>query len=167
MDLKNNRRGRISELAEAFDLAYERGAKPWVFPCDIALPCATQNELDTADAETLLGNGCFCVAEGANMPSTLEAVDRFQGVGILYAPGKASNAGGVAVSGLEMAQNSMRQHWTDGEVDARLHNIMIAIHHSCQHYGRKEGATIDCVAGANIAGFTKVAQAMLEQGVVK
>lgn len=166
MDLKNNRRGRISELAERFDLAFERGAKPWVFPCDIALPCATQNELNTADAEALLGNGCFCVAEGANMPSTLEAVDRFQEADILYAPGKASNAGGVAVSGLEMAQNSMRQHWTDGEVDARLHNIMISIHHSCQQYGQKGESTIDYVAGANIAGFIKVAQAMLQQGVV-
>lgn len=166
MDLKNVRRGRISELAEKFDLSFERGVKPWAFPCDIALPCATQNELDIADAESLLDNGCFCVAEGANMPSTLKAVGRFQAANILYAPGKASNAGGVAVSGLEMAQNSMRQHWTDGEVDARLHNIMIAIHQSCQQHGQKGESTIDYVAGANIAGFIKVAQAMLQQGVV-
>ncbi|QCF27781.1 NADP-specific glutamate dehydrogenase [Hydrocarboniclastica marina] len=165
MALKNQRRGRISELAEAFGLAYETDARPWQFPCDIALPCATQNELDADDAETLLGNGCFCVAEGANMPSTLAAVDRFQAAGILFAPGKASNAGGVAVSGLEMAQNSMRHLWTEGEVDAKLHDIMIAIHHACQRHGQK-GDSVDYVAGANIAAFIKIADAMQSQGVV-
>jgi len=166
MDLKNNRKGRISELAEAFDLTYEADTKPWAFPCDIALPCATQNELDQEGARTLTENGCYCVAEGANMPSTLEAIDHFQSTGILFAPGKATNAGGVAVSGLEMAQNSMRQYWTDGEVDARLHNIMIAIHCACVQHGQQDDKTVDYVAGANIAGFTKVAQAMLQQGVV-
>lgn len=165
MALKNVRRGRVRELADEFGLHYQEGANPWGFPCDIALPCATQNELDGPDAKTLIDNGCFCVAEGANMPSTLSAQETFQSAGILYAPGKASNAGGVAVSGLEMAQNSLRQHWTGGEVDARLHEIMIGIHHACQHYG-KDGNRIDYVAGANIVGFIKVADAMLAQGVV-
>lgn len=165
MELKNVRRGRIEELAEAFGLSYHAGVAPWQFPCDIALPCATQNELDGDAARTLLANGCFCVAEGANMPSTLEAVAAFQAAGILYAPGKASNAGGVAVSGLEMAQNSMRQQWSDGEVDSRLHNIMISIHQACARHGR-HGDRIDYVAGANIAGFIKVADAMFAQGIV-
>ena len=133
---------------------------------DIALPCATQNELDVEDARTLLRNGCICVAEGANMPTTLEAVDIFLEAGILYAPGKASNAGGVAVSGLEMSQNAMRLLWTAGEVDSKLHNIMQSIHHACVHYGEEADGSINYVKGANIAGFVKVADAMLAQGVV-
>ena len=165
LELKNVRRGRIWELAEEFGLVYEKGATPWKFPCDVALPCATQNELDDQDAKLLISNGCFCVAEGANMPSTLKAVEVFQAAKILYAPGKASNAGGVAVSGLEMAQNSMRQHWTEGEVDAKLHGIMKSIHQACTSYGR-DGDYIDYVTGANIAGFVKVADAMLAQGIV-
>lgn len=165
MDLKNERRGRIQELADQFGLHYETGGRPWQFPCDIALPCATQNELDEHDAITLLGQGCFLVAEGANMPSTLAAVHAFQKAGILYAPGKAANAGGVACSGLEMSQNSMRTHWTHNEVDARLHAIMISIHNACLSHGKK-GDTIDYVAGANIAAFVKVADAMMAQGVI-
>src|SRR5690606_8375262 len=131
MVLKNERRGRLTEMAEAFGLPFLAGQRPWGLACDIALPCATQNELDADDARTLLKNGCNCVAEGANMPSTLEAVDLFVDAGIFYAPGKASNAGGVATSGLEMSQNAMRLHWTAGEVDERLHGIMQAIHHAC------------------------------------
>jgi glutamate dehydrogenase (NADP+) len=166
MELKNVKRGRISELAGQFGLEFRKGQTPWSLPCDIALPCATQNELDTEDARTLLRNGCFCVAEGANMPTTLEAVDIFLEAGILYAPGKASNAGGVAVSGLEMSQNAMRLLWTAGEVDSKLHNIMQSIHHACVHYGEEADGTINYVKGANIAGFVKVADAMLAQGVV-
>ncbi|MCY1276716.1 NADP-specific glutamate dehydrogenase [compost metagenome] len=165
MDLKNVRRGRISEMAAHFGLEFRAGQRPWHLPCDIALPCATQNELDAEDARTLLKNGCICVAEGANMPSTLEAVDLFIEAGIHYAPGKASNAGGVATSGLEMSQNAMRLHWTAGEVDQRLHGIMQNIHHACVHYGEENGR-INYVKGANIAGFVKVADAMLAQGVV-
>ncbi|CBL44512.1 Glutamate/leucine/phenylalanine/valine dehydrogenase [gamma proteobacterium HdN1] len=166
MELKNERRGRIRELAEQFGLQFTSGVRPWQYPCDIALPCATQNELDEEDANALIANGCFCVAEGANMPSTLRAVHAMQKAGILYAPGKASNAGGVACSGLEMSQNSIRHHWTASEVDARLHSIMISIHHACAHYGTKADGVIDYVAGANIAGFVKVADAMLAQGVL-
>ncbi|MDH0896142.1 MULTISPECIES: NADP-specific glutamate dehydrogenase [unclassified Pseudomonas] len=165
MDLKNVRRGRISEMAEHFGLRFLTGQRPWGLACDIALPCATQNELDAEDARTLLSNGCICVAEGANMPSTLEAVDLFIEAGILYAPGKASNAGGVATSGLEMSQNAMRLHWSAGEVDQRLHGIMQNIHHACVHHGEENGR-INYVKGANIAGFVKVADAMLAQGVV-
>ncbi len=166
MDLKNVRRGRIREMAEHFGLQFLADQRPWNLPCDIALPCATQNELDANDARTLLKNGCFCVAEGANMPSTLEAVDLFIEAGILYAPGKASNAGGVATSGLEMTQNAMRLSWTAGEVDERLHAIMQSIHHACVSYGREENGFVNYVKGANIAGFVKVADAMLAQGVV-
>ena len=166
MDLKNVRRGRIREMAEHFGLQFLAGQRPWGLPCDIALPCATQNELDANDARALLKNGCFCVAEGANMPSTLEAVDLFIEAGILYAPGKASNAGGVATSGLEMTQNAMRLSWTAGEVDERLHAIMQSIHHACVSYGREENGFVNYVKGANIAGFVKVADAMLAQGVV-
>ena len=166
MDLKNVRRGRIREMAEHFGLQFLEGQRPWSLPCDIALPCATQNELGVDDARALLKNGCFCVAEGANMPSTLEAVDLFIEQGILYAPGKASNAGGVATSGLEMSQNAMRLSWTAGEVDERLHAIMQSIHHACVSYGREEDGSINYVKGANIAGFVKVADAMLAQGVV-
>ncbi|MDI2143894.1 MULTISPECIES: NADP-specific glutamate dehydrogenase [unclassified Pseudomonas] len=164
LELKNVRRGRISELA-AFGLEFRAGQLPWSLPCDIALPCATQNELDAEAARTLLRNGCICVAEGANMPTTLEAVDIFIEAGILFAPGKASNAGGVAVSGLEMSQNAMRLLWTAGEVDSKLHGIMQSIHHACVHYGEENGR-INYVKGANIAGFVKVADAMLAQGVV-
>ncbi|MDD0844499.1 NADP-specific glutamate dehydrogenase [Pseudomonas sp. Gutcm_11s] len=165
MDLKNVRRGRISEMAAHFGLQFLVGQRPWNLVCDIALPCATQNELGADDARTLLRNGCICVAEGANMPSTLEAVDLFIEAGILYAPGKASNAGGVATSGLEMSQNAMRLHWTAGEVDQRLHGIMQSIHHACVTHGEENGR-INYVKGANIAGFVKVADAMLAQGVV-
>ena len=165
LELKNVKRGRISELAEAFGLEFRAGQLPWSLACDIALPCATQNELDAESAQTLLRNGCICVAEGANMPTTLEAVDIFIDAGILFAPGKASNAGGVAVSGLEMSQNAMRLLWTAGEVDSKLHNIMQSIHHACVHYGEENGR-INYVKGANIAGFVKVADAMLAQGVV-
>lgn len=165
MDVKNVRRARIKVFAEETGLQYFPGARPWQFPCDVALPCATQNEIDEQDARVLLKNGCFCVGEGANMPSTLDAVKVFQEAKILYAPGKASNAGGVAVSGLEMSQNSMRQFWSREEVDARLKDIMVRIHESCTEYGRK-GEYIDYVAGANIAGFVKVADAMMAQGVV-
>ncbi|EUB85714.1 NADP-specific glutamate dehydrogenase [Pseudomonas sp. GM30] len=165
LELKNVKRGRISELATAFDLEFRAGQLPWSLPCDIALPCATQNELDADAALTLLRNGCVCVAEGANMPTTLAAVDIFIEAGILFAPGKASNAGGVAVSGLEMSQNAMRLLWTAGEVDSKLHAIMQSIHHACVHYGEENGR-INYVKGANIAGFVKVADAMLAQGVV-
>ena len=165
MELKNVKRGRISELAGQFGLEFLPGQHPWGLVCDIALPCATQNELDADAARALLSNGCVCVAEGANMPTTLEAVDMFIDAGILFAPGKASNAGGVAVSGLEMSQNAMRLLWTAGEVDSKLHNIMQSIHHACVHYGEENGR-INYVKGANIAGFVKVADAMLAQGVV-
>lgn len=165
MELKNVRRGRIRELAEAFGLEYDERGKPWKHPCDVALPCATENELAADDARALIRNGCRYVAEGANMPSTLGAIEAFRSADILYAPGKASNAGGVAVSGLEMAQNSIRQQWSDVEVDTMLHNIMIDIHHACQRYGRSENG-VDYLAGANIAGFRRVADAMLAQGVV-
>ncbi|KIP89368.1 NADP-specific glutamate dehydrogenase [Pseudomonas fluorescens] len=165
LELKNVKRGRISELASAHGLEFRAGQHPWSLPCDIALPCATQNELDAEAARMLLGNGCVCVAEGANMPTTLEAVDIFIEAGILFAPGKASNAGGVAVSGLEMSQNAMRLLWTAGEVDSKLHAIMQSIHHACVHYGEDNGQ-VNYVKGANIAGFVKVADAMLAQGVV-
>ena len=165
MELKNVKRGRISELAGQFGLEFLPGQHPWGLVCDIALPCATQNELDADAARALLSNGCVCVAEGANMPTTLEAVDMFIDAGILFAPGKASNAGGVAVSGLEMSQNAMRLLWTAGEVDSKLHTIMQSIHHACVHYGEENGR-VNYVKGANIAGFVKVADAMLAQGIV-
>jgi glutamate dehydrogenase (NADP+) len=165
LELKNVQRGRIRELASRFGLEFRAGELPWTLSCDIALPCATQNELDADAARTLLRNGCICVAEGANMPTTLEAVDLFIEADILFAPGKASNAGGVAVSGLEMSQNAMRLLWTGGEVDSKLHAIMQSIHHACVHYGEENGR-VNYVKGANIAGFVKVADAMLAQGVV-
>ncbi|MDN4547146.1 NADP-specific glutamate dehydrogenase [Pseudomonas sp. C32] len=165
LELKNVQRGRIRELASRFGLEFRAGELPWNLSCDIALPCATQNELDADAARTLLRNGCICVAEGANMPTTLEAVDLFIEADILFAPGKASNAGGVAVSGLEMSQNAMRLLWTGGEVDSKLHAIMQSIHHACVHYGEEKGR-VNYVKGANIAGFVKVADAMLAQGVV-
>jgi glutamate dehydrogenase (NADP+) len=167
MDLKNERRGRISEYAEKFSSAtYHKGETPWNVPCDIALPCATQNELDGSDAKNLIDNGCLCVAEGANMPSTPEAIHAFNDAKLLFAPGKASNAGGVATSGLEMSQNSLRISWTREEVDQRLRAIMEDIHDSCIEYGMESDGYCNYVKGANIAGFVKVADAMLAQGVI-
>lgn len=166
MALKNVRRGRIKEFADEFKLPYFEGSTPWHLSCDIALPCATQNELSGKDAETLLKNGCTCVAEGANMPCTLEAVTAFLNARILYAPGKAANAGGVATSGLEMSQNALRISWPAAEVDNRLHAIMQSIHHSCVDHGTEADGFINYVRGANVAGFVKVADAMLAQGVV-
>ena len=166
MDLKNNRRGRIKEYANEFSSAtYTEGARPWGTICDVALPCATQNELDASEATTLLNNGCMCVVEGANMPSTPAAIEKFTEGKILFAPGKASNAGGVATSGLEMSQNSLRLSWKAEEVDEKLHAIMISIHEACVKYGTENGYT-DYVKGANIAGFIKVADSMLDQGLV-
>ena len=167
MHLKNEKRGRISEYLEEYPNAkFHEGKTPWNEKCDIALPCATQNELDGNDAKALLQNGCMCVSEGANMPSTKEAIAEFHKAKILFAPGKASNAGGVATSGLEMTQNSLRYKWTREEVDKKLKEIMVDIHQSCKEYGEDEDGYIDYVRGANIAGFVKVADAMLAQGVV-
>ncbi len=167
MDLKNERRGRISEYAEKYSSAtYHEGETPWSVPCDMALPCATQNELDGKDAKKLIDNGCLCVAEGANMPSTPEAIHVFNEAKLLFAPGKASNAGGVATSGLEMSQNSLRISWTREEVDQRLRAIMEDIHDSCIEYGMESDGYCNYVKGANIAGFVKVADAMLAQGVI-
>lgn len=167
MELKNEKRGRISEYAKVYSSAtYHAGERPWSVPCDVALPSATQNELDGDDAKQLVANGCVCVAEGANMPSTPEAIHFFQDARILFAPGKASNAGGVATSGLEMSQNSLRISWTREEVDERLRGIMNDIHDSCIEYGMEEDGYCNYVKGANIAGFVKVADAMLAQGVI-
>ncbi len=166
MWLKNEKRGRLREMAEKFGLEYHEDKKPWWFPCDIAFPCATQNELDGEDAKELIKNGCICVAEGANMPSTLEAIDVFLESKILYGPGKAANAGGVAVSGLEMTQNSLHLYWTREEVDAKLREIMTKIHQQCVEYGAQKDGFVNYVQGANIAGFVKVADAMIDQGVV-
>jgi glutamate dehydrogenase (NADP+) len=165
-ELKNVRRGRVKEIADKFDgFVFHEGERPWGEKVDVALPCATQNELNGEEAKTLLANGCICVAEGANMPSTPEAIEAFHNAKILFSPGKASNAGGVATSGLEMSQNSLRMNWTAAEVDEKLHNIMISIHQQCVDYGT-EGDYVDYVKGANIAGFVKVADAMLDQGIV-
>jgi len=166
MQLKNVSRQRIDKYVEQYtNASFHKGEKPWGISCDIAMPCATQNELDAADAKSLISNGCYCVSEGANMPSTPDAILHFHSNNVLYAPGKASNAGGVAVSGLEMAQNSLRYSWTREEVDQRLQAIMKDIHQACASYGKgKEG--INYEKGANIAGFVKVADAMLAQGVV-
>ncbi len=167
MELKNEKRGRISEYVTKFTSAtYFEGKRPWEVKCDIALPCATQNELNQEEAHMLLKNGCICIGEGANMPCTPDAVAAFQKARILFAPGKASNAGGVATSGLEMSQNSLRLSWTAEEVDERLHKIMNDIHTACVQYGKEDDDYIDYVKGANIAGFVKVADAMLAQGVV-
>lgn len=166
LELKNERRERLSVYAQEQDLKYFDGQKPWGVACEIALPCATQNELDTEDAKELVKNGCFCVSEGANMPTTLGGVEVFIGAKILYAPGKAANAGGVATSGLEMSQNAIRLSWTREEVDQRLFNIMTNIHQNCVENGTEADGYINYVNGANIAGFKKVATAMLEQGVV-
>lgn len=164
MDIKNNQYGRVSEYAKRFNLKFVPGIKPWGVPVDIALPSATQNEIDGNDAKELVKNGVICVAEGANMPSTLDAVDVFLGAQILYAPGKASNAGGVATSGLEMTQNAQRLPWSREQVDAQLHRIMKDIHTNCVQYGEKDGF-VNYVDGANIAGFVKVADAMMSQGI--
>ncbi|MGA8853663.1 MAG: NADP-specific glutamate dehydrogenase [Christiangramia sp.] len=167
MELKNEKRGRISEYLDKYSSAeYHEGKTPWGIKCDIALPCATQNELQEEDAKTLVKNGCICVGEGANMPCTPEAIEVFHKEKILFSPGKASNAGGVATSGLEMSQNSMRYSWTAEEVDKKLHEIMNDIHEKCVEYGTTEDGYVDYVKGANIAGFVKVADAMLSQGVV-
>lgn len=166
-DLKNVRRGRISEFADAHPTAsFHAGQRPWGEACDAAFPCATQNELNEAEAGQLIANGCKVVAEGANMPSTPEAIEAFQNAKVLFAPGKASNAGGVATSGLEMSQNSLRMNWSREEVDERLLNIMKDIHAQCVKYGTDDSGYIDYVKGANIAGFVKVADAMIDQGVV-
>ncbi|WP_298364855.1 NADP-specific glutamate dehydrogenase [uncultured Lutibacter sp.] len=167
MKLKNNKRGRISEYVEKYPNAkYIAGERPWGVKCDVAMPCATQNEVNLSDAKKLLANGCFVISEGANMPSEPDAVHAFQAAKILYAPGKASNAGGVATSGLEMSQNSLRIVWTREEVDERLQRIMANIHKNCIKYGKQDDGYVDYVTGANIAGFVKVADAMLAQGVV-
>ena len=167
MELKNEKRGRISEYVKAYPNAkFFKGEKPWTVACDVALPCATQNELNGEHAKQLVDNGCICVAEGANMPSTPEAIYEFQKAKILFAPGKASNAGGVATSGLEMSQNSLRLSWTREEVDEKLKHIMKDIHESCVAYGKNEDGSVDYIKGANIAGFVKVADAMLAQGIV-
>jgi glutamate dehydrogenase (NADP+) len=164
MDLKNVKRGRIKEYADKYGCEFHEG-RPWSVKCDIALPCATQNELNGEEAKILVDNGCICVSEGANMPSTPEAIEVFQNAKILFAPGKASNAGGVATSGLEMSQNSLRMNWTSEEVDTKLKKIMNDIHSSCVKYGTQD-SYVDYVKGANIAGFVKVADAMLDQGIV-
>jgi glutamate dehydrogenase (NADP+) len=165
MELKNVRRGRIREYAEKLRLPYLEGGRPWHIPVDVALPCATQNELDGRDAAALVANGVTCVAEGANMPATLDAVDVFHQAGILYAPGKASNAGGVATSGLEMAQNAMRISWHHAEVDERLHSIMKNIHDNCVYHGKRADGSVSYVDGANVAAFVRMADAMLAQGM--
>jgi len=167
MTLKNVQRKRISEYCIKYpNSEFVKGKTPWATKCDIALPCATQNELDLNDAKVLLKNGCICVSEGANMPSTKDAVHEFQKAKILFAPGKASNAGGVATSGLEMTQNSLRYNWSREEVDEKLKDIMMDIHDSCIEYGSDDNGYVDYVKGANIAGFVKVADAMLAQGIV-
>jgi len=167
MDLKNVRRGRISEYVKQYPNAkFVAGKRPWEVKAHIALPCATQNELNGEEAQMLISNGVMCVAEGANMPSTPEAIAAFQAAKVLFSPGKASNAGGVATSGLEMSQNSLRLSWSAEEVDQRLHGIMVSIHEACVKYGKDAEGTVDYVKGANVAGFVKVADAMIDQGLV-
>jgi glutamate dehydrogenase (NADP+) len=166
MELKNIRRGRIKEYADKFKCEYQEGRRPWFAKCDIALPCATENEISGEDAKTLVKNGCICVSEGANMPTTPEGVEVFLKNKILYGPGKAANAGGVATSGLEMSQNSIRLSWTRDEVDNRLHDIMKSIHQACKETADEYGEPGNYVLGANIAGFIKVANAMMDQGLV-
>ncbi len=166
MHLKNIKRGRIKEYASKYDVEYHEGKRPWEVKCDVAMPCATQNEINSEEAEVLVKNGCFVISEGANMPSTPDAVEVFQKHKILYGPGKAANAGGVAVSGLEMSQNSMRISWTREEVDGRLQTIMRDIHETCVKFGKRDDGSIDYVKGSNVGGFVKVADAMLDQGVV-
>ena len=166
MELKNVKRGRIKAYADKYGCEFHEFKRPWSVPCDIALPCATQNELNGDDATVLVDNGCVCVSEGANMPCTPKAIAVFEDRKILFAPGKASNAGGVAVSGLEMSQNSLRYNWTREEVDTRLHAIMVDIHEVCVRFGSDADGHVNYIKGANIAGFVKVADAMLDQGVV-
>lgn len=166
MDVKNHHYGRVSDYAERTGVQFEAGKTPWHVPVDVALPCATQNELNEQDAATLIRNGVICVAEGANMPSTIEAAKAFEAAGVLYAPGKASNAGGVATSGLEMSQNALRLSWPRDEVDGRLLQIMQGIHAACLKYGKQADGSVSYIDGANIAGFVKVADAMLAQGVI-
>ncbi len=166
MEVKNHLYGRVSDYAKRTGVEFHAGMSPWHVPVDVALPCATQNELDVDAANILVKNGVICVAEGANMPTTIEAVRVFESSGVLYAPGKASNAGGVATSGLEMSQNAMRISWQSEEVDARLHAIMCNIHDACLRHGRRADGSVSYVDGANIAGFVKVADAMLAQGVI-
>jgi glutamate dehydrogenase/leucine dehydrogenase len=166
MELKNVRRGRISEYADKYNVEYHEGQRPWGVKCDVALPCATQNEINEEEAKTLVANGCKVVSEGANMPSTPEAIEVFLASKILYGPGKAANAGGVAVSGLEMSQNSLRLSWTREEVDQRLHNIMKSIHETCVKFGKEADGYTNYVNGANVGGFVKVADAMIAQGLV-
>jgi glutamate dehydrogenase (NADP+) len=167
MELKNVKRGRISEYTAKYPSAkFVAGKRPWEVKVDIALPCATQNELNGEEAAVLIANGVKCVAEGANMPSTPEAILAFQAAKVLFSPGKASNAGGVATSGLEMSQNSLRLSWSSEEVDQRLHGIMVSIHEACVKYGKGEDGNVDYVKGANIAGFVKVADSMIDQGLV-
>ncbi|MDD5325558.1 MAG: glutamate dehydrogenase, partial [Polaromonas sp.] len=166
MEVKNHLYGRVNDYAQRTGVTFHADVRPWHVPVEVALPCATQNEIDADDAAMLVKNGVLCVAEGANMPSTLAAVRVFEGNRVLYAPGKASNAGGVATSGLEMSQNAMRLSWSRDEVDARLLQIMRDIHTACLRYGRREDGTLSYVDGANLAGFVKVADAMLAQGVV-
>jgi len=167
MELKNIRRGRVKEIADKYDsFKFVEGKRPWEIKADVALPCATQNELNGEEAAMLISNGVVCVAEGANMPTTPEAIEAFQEAGVLFSPGKASNAGGVATSGLEMSQNSMRYNWTREEVDEKLHSIMVSIHEACVKYGENEDGSVDYVRGANIAGFVKVADSMIDQGIV-
>ncbi len=165
-DLKERRRGRVSEYAEHFGCEYHQGQRPWAVPCDLAFPCATQNELDGDDARQLVKNGLLAIAEGANMPTDADGVGVFLENRILYAPSKAANAGGVAVSGLEQSQNSLRISWSRGEVDARLRTIMRDIHTQCVRYGNGEDDYVNYVKGANIGGFVKVADAMLAYGAV-
>lgn len=165
-ELKNVRRGRISEYAETFGVPYYGGQRPWGVKCDLAFPCATQNELDVEDAKQLLANGCIAVAEGANMPTSNEAIDVLQEVGVMFAPGKAANAGGVAVSGLEMSQNAGRLTWTNAHLDERLQGIMASIHAQCVQYGERADGSVNYTKGANIAGFVKVADALLAYGVI-
>ena len=166
MDIKNKQYGRVSDYAAKVGAQFLPGLRPWSVKVDVALPCATQNELDEADAKALIANGVLCVAEGANMPSTIEAAKAFEAAGVLYAPGKASNAGGVATSGLEMSQNALRLNWSREEVDARLLSIMQGIHAACLQYGQRADGSVSYIDGANIAGFVKVADAMLGQGVL-
>ena len=165
MDIKNVKRGRVKDYADLFGLKYVADARPWHLKVDIALPCATQNELALSDAQALIANGVQVVAEGANMPTTIEATNAFIDAGVLFGPGKAANAGGVATSGLEMSQNAQRLSWTREEVDAKLHRIMLDIHANCKKYGSDAQGNINYVVGANVAGFVKVADAMLAQGV--
>jgi glutamate dehydrogenase (NADP+) len=166
MELKNIKRGRIKEYADKFGCSYHEGQRPWGITCDVAFPSATQNEISKDEAATLVKNGCICISEGANMPSTPEAVEVFQEGRVCFAPGKAANAGGVATSGLEMSQNNERLNWGRDEVEQRLHEIMVRIHNSCVQFGKEDDKYVDYVKGANIAGFVKVADAMIDQGVV-